>query len=266
MERTRAALLAREQEARATAEDANRTKDDFLAALSHELRCGESPATLAAGRSAGCAVGFVSPGAARDKAGRQTECGRPPRGGDRHHPATLEGGNQSYHGRYFTVENVRLYSLPDSPPRLYAAVGGRHSTELAGCVGDGLIGTDPEASLLAAFDSRRRRRQAAVRRVGRCWAKDEAAAKRIATEQWPTRSWRAAFRGSCPAAALRGGGRARDGRSRGGVHRMRPRSHRHSLRRFASTLRPAAITSAFTRSAKDQKGFFQFYAEESCLS
>jgi hypothetical protein len=38
MERTFAALLAREQEARATAEDANRMKDDFLAAFSHELR------------------------------------------------------------------------------------------------------------------------------------------------------------------------------------------------------------------------------------
>jgi PAS domain S-box-containing protein len=38
MERERAALLAREQEARAAAEDANRLKDDFLAVLSHELR------------------------------------------------------------------------------------------------------------------------------------------------------------------------------------------------------------------------------------
>jgi PAS domain S-box-containing protein len=38
MERKRAALLAREQEARAAAEDANRLKDDFLAVLSHELR------------------------------------------------------------------------------------------------------------------------------------------------------------------------------------------------------------------------------------
>ena len=35
-----------------------------------------------------------------------------------------KGGNQSYHGRYFTVENARLYSLPDSPPSLYVAVGG----------------------------------------------------------------------------------------------------------------------------------------------
>jgi PAS domain S-box-containing protein len=38
VERERVALLAREQEARAAAEDASRLKDDFLAVLSHELR------------------------------------------------------------------------------------------------------------------------------------------------------------------------------------------------------------------------------------
>src|SRR4029450_13314665 len=53
-----------------------------------------------------------------------------------------KGGNQSYHGRYFTVENARLYSLPDRRPHCTRAVGDRRSTELAGCVGDGLIGTD----------------------------------------------------------------------------------------------------------------------------
>jgi PAS domain S-box-containing protein len=46
MERVRAALLAREQEARAAAEETNRLRDDFLAVLSHELR---TPLTTALG-------------------------------------------------------------------------------------------------------------------------------------------------------------------------------------------------------------------------
>jgi hypothetical protein len=74
----------------------------------------------------------------------------------------LEGGNQSCHGRYFTVENARLYSLPDSPPPLYAG-GGRPAQHRAGRLRRRRADRHrSEASLLAAFDSRRRRRQAAV--------------------------------------------------------------------------------------------------------
>ena len=60
-----------------------------------------------------------------------------------------KGGNQSYHGRYFTVENARLYSLTRFPAAAYVAVGGPRSADLAGRVADGMIGTEPDASLLA---------------------------------------------------------------------------------------------------------------------
>jgi len=97
-----------------------------------------------------------------------------------------KGGNQSHHGRYFTVENARLYSLPDTPPPLYVAAGGRRSAELAGRLGDGMIGTGPESSVFAAFD---RAGGAGKPRYGEltvCWAKDRATARRIAREHWPT--------------------------------------------------------------------------------
>jgi coenzyme F420-dependent glucose-6-phosphate dehydrogenase len=97
-----------------------------------------------------------------------------------------KGGNQSYHGRHFTVENARLYSLPETPPPLYVAVGGRRSADLAGRLGDGMIGTTPEASLLAAFDQAGGTRKPRYGELTVCWAKDEATAKRIAKERWPT--------------------------------------------------------------------------------
>src|SRR5262245_958069 len=97
-----------------------------------------------------------------------------------------KGGNQSHHGRYFTVENARLYSLPDTPPPLYVAVGGRRSADLAGRLGDGMIGTEPEASLLQAFDRAGGAGKPRYAELTVCWAKDEAIAKRIATETWPT--------------------------------------------------------------------------------
>jgi short-subunit dehydrogenase len=62
------------------------------------------------------------------------------------------GGNQSHHGRHFTVENARLYSLPDELPPLLIAAGGPQSATLAGRLGDGMIGTGPEAELFTKFD------------------------------------------------------------------------------------------------------------------
>src|SRR5262245_16103939 len=62
-----------------------------------------------------------------------------------------QGGIQSHHGRYFTVENARLYSLPEVLPPLLVAAGGTRGAEQAGRVGDGLIGTEPDSALLATF-------------------------------------------------------------------------------------------------------------------
>jgi PAS domain S-box-containing protein len=58
IERARAELLAREQDARAAAEEANTLKDDFLAVLSHELR---TPLTTAMGWARLIDAGQVPP-------------------------------------------------------------------------------------------------------------------------------------------------------------------------------------------------------------
>src|SRR5438067_6713877 len=56
-----------------------------------------------------------------------------------------QGGLQSHHGRYFTVENARIYTLPDEPPPIYIAAAGPAASKLAGRIADGLIGVAPEA-------------------------------------------------------------------------------------------------------------------------
>jgi G6PDH family F420-dependent oxidoreductase len=96
------------------------------------------------------------------------------------------GGNTSHHGRYFTVENARLYSRPDNPPPLLLAVGGPRSAELAGTLADGMIGTDPEAAVVQRFA---RMGGAGKPRYGElvvCWEKSEQAARRLAKDVWPT--------------------------------------------------------------------------------
>ena len=40
-----------------------------------------------------------------------------------------EGGLKSHHGQHYTVENARLYTLPDeSPPPIYVATAGERAT------------------------------------------------------------------------------------------------------------------------------------------
>ena len=101
-----------------------------------------------------------------------------------------EGQVSSYRGQYYTVQNARLYTLPEAPPPIYVAAGGPKMAERAARIGDGLIGSGPEPEVVAAYRSA----SGAGPRYGQvtvCWAKDEASARKTALEYWPT----AAIRG-----------------------------------------------------------------------
>ena len=97
-----------------------------------------------------------------------------------------QGGEQSHRGAYFTVEQARLYTLPAEPPELYVAADGKEVAELAGRVGDGLIGVTPEAELIDQFASSGGRRKPRYGQATVCYAGGEDEARRIAHEWWPT--------------------------------------------------------------------------------
>jgi G6PDH family F420-dependent oxidoreductase len=96
------------------------------------------------------------------------------------------GGYQSHHGRYYTMENARLYTLPETLPPLMIAAGGPKSAEMAARLGDGLVGTSPDKEMLSRFDAAGGRGKPKVAEVTVCWAADERAARRTAHEWWPT--------------------------------------------------------------------------------
>jgi G6PDH family F420-dependent oxidoreductase len=97
-----------------------------------------------------------------------------------------EGGNKSHPGRYYRVQNARLYTLPDEAPPLLIAVGGRRSAEMAASLGDGLIATEPEAEMVRVFDSAGGRDKPRYGSVTVCWARNEASARKTAHRIWPT--------------------------------------------------------------------------------
>jgi G6PDH family F420-dependent oxidoreductase len=96
------------------------------------------------------------------------------------------GGQKSHRGRHYTVENARLYTLPETRPPLYIAAGGPKSAEIAAQLGDGLVGTSPDQAMLARFDEAGGRGKPKVAEVTVCWASDERSARRTAHEWWPT--------------------------------------------------------------------------------
>jgi G6PDH family F420-dependent oxidoreductase len=120
-----------------------------------------------------------------------------------------EGGVKSHHGTHYTVENARVYDLPDPLPEIIVAASGPKAAQLAGRIGDGLWSTGPDRELVRQFESAGRgsgkaagsgkgsgngrgngRGRAAARpkyaQVSLCWDRSEARARKTALEIWPT--------------------------------------------------------------------------------
>jgi G6PDH family F420-dependent oxidoreductase len=62
-----------------------------------------------------------------------------------------QGGSRSHHGKHYTVENARIYTLPDEPVPIYVSAFGPKAVRLAGRIGDGFVSVMPDADLLAAY-------------------------------------------------------------------------------------------------------------------
>lgn len=93
----------------------------------------------------------------------------------------------SFDGEFFTVENARLYTLPEDPIPITVAASGPRAAALAGRIGDGFVGTGPEAELINAFDeARSSKARPHYGQLTVCWGPDEKKARKLAHEVWPT--------------------------------------------------------------------------------
>jgi coenzyme F420-dependent glucose-6-phosphate dehydrogenase len=99
--------------------------------------------------------------------------------------ALWQGGLRSFHGKYFDVENARIYSLPERLPALMVAVAGPKSAQLAAEQGDGLIGTRPDREGIQAFRKAGGARKPCYAEVTVCYGRDEKKAVGTAREVWP---------------------------------------------------------------------------------
>jgi coenzyme F420-dependent glucose-6-phosphate dehydrogenase len=96
-----------------------------------------------------------------------------------------EGGLVSHQGTHYTVENARIYTLPDELPPILVAAAGPRATELAGRIGDGFFGLLPDPEVIRQFERAGGEGKPRYGQVHVCWAEGEAEAKSTALEWWP---------------------------------------------------------------------------------
>lgn len=173
-----------------------------------------------------------------------------------------EGGLYTHHGRHYTVENARLYTLPDEPPPILVAAAGSSSTELAGRIGDGFVGLVPDHEVIEAFEVAGGASKPRYAQLHVCWAESEAEARRTAHEWWPN----GAFPGNLfielplpshfeEAASLA----SEDDVAKGVVCSPDPERHAEAIREYLG----AGYTHVYLHQVgPDQEGFFRFYERE----
>jgi coenzyme F420-dependent glucose-6-phosphate dehydrogenase len=96
-----------------------------------------------------------------------------------------EGGYQTHRGKHYTVENLRIFDLPDKPIDVAVAAMQPQAAELAGKIGDALINVAPKKEIVEKFDDGGGSGKPKYGQLTVCWAKSKDAAKKTAFENWP---------------------------------------------------------------------------------
>ena len=166
---------------------------------------------------------------------------------------------------HYTVENARLYTLPDEPPPIVVAARKPKAAELAGRLGDAFINTAPDEELARAFERRRRRR--ASRKYGQitvCWAKDEDEARQDGARDLAERRRSAATsaHGAAAPAPLRAGDASRcTEETVGEAIPCGPDAERHV--EDSGSTSEAGYTHVYVHQiGPDQEGFFHFFEQD----
>lgn len=172
------------------------------------------------------------------------------------------GGVQSHDGRYYTVDEARIYSLPDEPIPIMVAASGKNAAEVAGRLGDGLISTAPRREIVDAFRAAGGDGKPTYGQLTVCWANDAAEAKRISREHWPNTGLggnlsteiKSPEHFEAAVQAIR-----EDDLEGNIVFGPDPATHLEEIRRFAD----AGFDHVYIHQiGPDQEGFFGFYERE----
>ena len=173
-----------------------------------------------------------------------------------------EGGEKSHRGKFFTVQDARIYNLPEQPIPIYVAAAGERAAALAARVGDGLICSAPSADSVKAFENEGGRGRPRVGQLTVCWARSEDEAVRTAHEIWPISGLEGQFKNELARPAyLEQASKAvtPDAIKKEIVCGPDPQRHLDGIAEFVK----AGFDSVYVHQVgPDQEGFMRFYERE----
>jgi coenzyme F420-dependent glucose-6-phosphate dehydrogenase len=94
------------------------------------------------------------------------------------------GGYETFRGKHYTVEQLKLYDAPDDPPDIVVAAKADNAAKLAARIGDGTMNTSPDADVVKTFKDAGGTGPIYGKVTG-AFAPSETSAKAIAKERQP---------------------------------------------------------------------------------
>ena len=96
-----------------------------------------------------------------------------------------KGENTNHSGDHYTVENARIYDVPENGVPILIAASGEKALQLAGEKGDGLVALAPDADMIEKFEEHGGRGKPKYAEATVMWHESEQEAKKQAAGLWP---------------------------------------------------------------------------------
>lgn len=96
-----------------------------------------------------------------------------------------EGGYVSHTGKYFELEEAKIYTLPQLLPKIVISGFGRRSVELAAKLGDGLVSLVPQRGVIEQFERQGGAGKPKYAQIHVCYAASSQEARAVAFKYWP---------------------------------------------------------------------------------
>jgi coenzyme F420-dependent glucose-6-phosphate dehydrogenase len=96
-----------------------------------------------------------------------------------------QGDYQTHRGKHYTVENLRIFDLPDDPIEVAVAAMQPQAAQLAGRIGDSLVNVAPKQEIVDKFEESGGKGKPKYGQITVCYAESKDEAKKTAFEVWP---------------------------------------------------------------------------------